>query len=153
MNSKVLYIATLSLALASSLAFADDNRPLTRAQVVAQYQEASAAGTLRKNDYDFDAHDIAAGISTRARGDVVAEMAAARRNNVLVGPLRNRSYNPYGAEVLNRSTLARATVKADVLAGLRDGSLRHTEYDDVTPRAAPTTPRAAGLPYLARASN
>ena len=152
MNSKVLYIATLGLALASSLALADETRPLTRQQVVADYSAAAAAGTLRKNDYDFDAHDVVAG-PTRTRTDVIVEMAAARRNNVLVGPLRNRTYNPYGAEALARSTLPRATVKADVLAALRDGTLRHTEYDDVTPRADRPATRRAALPYLAQARN
>ena len=152
MNSRVLYIATLSLALASSLALADETRPLTREQVIADYNEAAAAGTLRKNDYDFDAHDVVQG-PTRTRADVVAEMAAARRNNTLVGPLRNRTYNPYGAELLKRSTLARATVRADVLTALRDGSLRHTEYDDVTPRAARTDVRPLTQPVLARATN
>ena len=150
MNSRVLYIATLSLALASSFALADETRPLTREQVIADYNESAAAGTLRKNDYDFDAHDIVQG-PTRTRADVVAEMAAARRNNTLVGPLRNRTYNPYGAELLKRSTLARATVRADVLAAARDGSLRHTEYDDVTPREAQAIVRPLTRPLVAQA--
>ena len=55
MNAKLLYAATIALALASSFAFADEARPLTRADVVSQFNQAAANGTLRKNDYDFDA--------------------------------------------------------------------------------------------------
>ena len=58
MNAKILYAATLALAVASSLAMAQESRPLTRAEVNKAWAEAAADGTLRKNDYDFDANDF-----------------------------------------------------------------------------------------------
>jgi hypothetical protein len=141
MNAKLLFTVTLSLAVASSFALAEDGKPVSRADVVADYQREAAAGTLRKNDYDFDKRDIVAG-SVRSRDDVVAEMTAARTGNTLLGPMRNRNYNPYGNELMRPSRVERAQVRADVLAAMRDGTLRRTDYDDlpirgVRPRANP----------------
>jgi hypothetical protein len=130
MNAKLLFSGTLALALASTFALADEAKPLSRADVIADYQNASANGTLRKNDYDYDAHDLAP-LSSRTRDEVIAELAAARAGNTLVGPLRNRSYNQFGTELLRTSTLARAQVKADVVTAMRDGTLRRSDYDDV----------------------
>jgi len=48
MNSKLLFVATLTLAFASSLAFAQESKSLTRADVVAAYQHAVADGSLKK---------------------------------------------------------------------------------------------------------
>ncbi len=112
MNAKLLYAATTVLALASSLAFAGENgqQPLTRAEVNKAWNQAAADGTLRKNDYDYDAQDVK-GTSTKTRDDVVAEMRVPR-DPALVGPLRNRTYNPGGMETLRVSTLPRADVKA-----------------------------------------
>ena len=154
MNAKLLYAATTVLALASSLAFAGDNadRPLTRAEVSKAWSQAAADGTLRKNDYDYDAADFK-GASTKSRAEVVAELRAPR-DPLLVGPLRNRTYNPGGTETLRVSTLERAQVKADVIAAVRDGTLRRTDYDDeiVGARTARRVPARTPAPVVAGAT-
>ena len=58
----------------------------------------------------------------------MAEAKAARKG--LTGPLTNRTYNPFGTEVLKTSTLARAEVKAEVLQAAASGTLQRTDYDD-----------------------
>jgi hypothetical protein len=149
MNSRILFAATLAVAFTSTLALADEARPLTRADVTAEFQKARADGTLRKNDYDFDAHDIGTQPG-RTRQDVIAEMSAPR-DPLLVGfTAKSRSYNPYGSELLRMKTVSRAEVKADVLTATRDGTLRHSDYDDVPVRATrrqvePAAPVLAGL--------
>jgi hypothetical protein len=148
MNAKILYAATVAVALASSLAVAGENAPLTRAQVVADYQQAAASGTLRKNDYDFDVQDFK-GVSTQTRADVIAALRGYRVDPALVGPMRNRTYNPAGMEALRVSTLPRAQVKAEVAAALRDGSLRHSDYDEDVVHAARRTPARTSAPVLA----
>ena len=150
MNAKLLYATTIALALASSFAWADDSRPLSRAEVVAEFNAAAANGTLRKNDYDYDAHDFVAG-PTRARAHVIAELARARTDRTLIGPLRNKTYNPFGTELLRTSDLARADVRAEVLAARHDGTLRRTDYDDEPSRTARGFGNRAGRPILATA--
>jgi hypothetical protein len=138
MNAKILYAATIALAVASSLASAQEAQPLTRAEVNKAWAQAAADGTLRKNDYDFDVNDFK-GPSTKSRAEVIAELKAPR-NPALVGPLANRTYNPAGIETLQVSTLPRAQVKAEVLAAARAGTLRHTDYDDEVQHAVRRTP-------------
>ena len=154
MNAKLLYVATTVLALASSLAFAGENdvQPLTRAEVKKAWSQAAVDGTLRKNDYDYDALDFK-GTSTKTRAEVLAEMRAPR-DPALIGPLRSRSYNPGGMETLRVSTLPRAEVKAGVIAAIREGTLRHTDYDDeiVVARAARRTPARTPAPVVAGAT-
>ena len=70
MNAKILYAATVALALASSLAVAQESQPLTRAEVNKAWAQAKADGTLRKNDYDYDANDFKAQ-STLSRDQVI----------------------------------------------------------------------------------
>ena len=147
MNAKLLYAATIALALASSLAVAQEAQPLTRAEVNKAWAQAKADGTLRKNDYDYDAQDFKA-TSTRNRADVVAELKAPR-DPALIGPLRNRSYNPGGMETLRASTLPREQVNADVLAAVRDGTLRRTDYDDEVVQTARRVPARTPAPVLA----
>ena len=138
MNAKILYAATIALAVASSLAVAEEVQPLTRAEVNKAWAQAAADGTLRKNDYDFDVNDFK-GPSTRSRAEVVAELRVPR-NPALIGPLANRTYNPAGIETLQVSTLPRAEVKAEVLAAVRAGTLRRTDYDDEVQYAVRRTP-------------
>ena len=85
---------------------------------------------------------------------MVAEYTAARADRRLVGPLRNRSYNPAGLEVLREPILARAQVKADVVAARADGSLRRTDYDDVPVTIArrAASHRATSAPVIADAA-
>jgi Domain of unknown function (DUF4148) len=147
MNAKLLYAATVALALASSLAVAQETQPLTRAEVNKAWAQARADGTLRKNDYDYDANDFKLP-STRTRDEVLAEMRVPR-DPALIGPLRSRSYNPGGMENLRVSTLPRAQVQADVMAAIRDGTLRHTDYDDEIVHIARRAPARTPAPVLA----
>jgi hypothetical protein len=147
MNAKILYAATVALALASSLAVAQEASPLTRAEVNKAWAQAAADGTLRKNDYDYDANDFKSP-SSRSRAEVIAEMKIPR-DPALIGPLRNRTYNPGGMETLRVSTLSRDQVRADVLAAVRDGTLRHTDYDDEIVRVARRAPARTPGPVLA----
>ena len=130
MNARLMFAATLSLAVVSSLAYSDEVQPLSREQVRADYQQAAATKTLPNHEYDFGAREFK-GTSTKTRAETVADMNAARKANTLVGPLRNRSYNPGGTETLRQPTMTRSEVKADVAAAMHDGSLRRSDYDDV----------------------
>ena len=150
MNAKILYAATVALALASSLAMADESQSMAREQVANAWNQAAADGTLRHNDYDYDKIDVRS-LSSRTRREVVAEMAASRPNPALIGPMRNRTYNPAGMEALRVSTLPRAEVKAELLAAVREGTLRHSDYDDLPVRTAHRATRNAA-PALAGAS-
>lgn len=90
MNAKILFTATLAIALASSLTLAGEVQPAaTRASVVADLQKTRADGMLRKNYVDYDARDF--GIRPgRAGQDVIAEIRAPR-DKLLVGfTARNR---------------------------------------------------------------
>ena len=127
MNAKLLFAATVAVSLASTLAVAD---PLSREQVNAQYAAAAANGTLQRTDYDFDRADRALHVS-KTREQVAAEYAAAKQANPLLVSQSDRSglYNPFGAELRQPSTVARADVKAEVVAAVRDGSLPRTDYE------------------------
>jgi hypothetical protein len=151
MNSKILFTATLAVALASSLAQAGEARPLSRAEVVADYQKAQADGTLQKHDYDVDfPAPGAVATSNRNRQDVIAEMSRARPDPLLVGfTAKSRTYNPYGSELLRMKTVPRAQVKAEVLTAMHDGTLRHSDYDDVPVRATRRHVDPAAAPVLA----
>jgi hypothetical protein len=130
MNARLMFAATLSLAVVSSFAYGDDAQPLSREQVRADYREAVATKTLPNHEYDFGAREFK-GTSSKTRAETVADMNAARKANTLVGPLRNRTYNPGGTETLRPPIVARSEVKDDVTAAMRDGSLRRSDYDDV----------------------
>lgn len=130
MNRKFLYAATVAVSLISTLAMADE-APLTRAQVNAEVQQARANGTLQRTDYISGAYRPEAVTSNVTRAQVGAELAQAKAARVgLVGPLTNSRYNPYGAEVLQTSTLARNGVKNEVRAAAVNGTLQRTDYDD-----------------------
>jgi len=148
MNAKFLYAATVALALASSLAAAQEVQPLTRAEVNKAWAQAKADGTLRKNDYDYDANDFRAP-STVSRAQVIAELQLPR-DPALIGPLRNRTYNPGGMENLRVSTLPREQVKAEVIAARREGTLRRTDYDDEIVQVARRAPARTPTPVLAQ---
>ena len=129
MNSKLLYTATVALSLLSTLALADE-APLTRTEINAEVRQAMANGTLRRTDYDDVARRPVA-VSTQTRAEVGIEMAEAKAaRKALIGPLKDRSYNPFGTEVLKTSTLARAQVKAEVVQAAAEGTLQRTDYDD-----------------------
>jgi len=129
MNAKLLFVATVAVSLASTLAMADE-APVTRAQVIAELNQAAANGTLQRTDYDFD--KVATTASTKSREQVVAELAAAKRPNPLLVSQsdRSRTYNQFGTELLRTSTLARTDVKAEVVQAQRDGTLPRSDYED-----------------------
>jgi Domain of unknown function (DUF4148) len=132
MNSKYLYAATVALSLLSTLAFAQEAAPLTRAQVNAETQQAIASGTIRRTDYDQDFYRPQTtdhSTVTRAQVDTaLAQDNLARK--ALVGPEADRNYNPDGTAALETSTLARSTVRNEVLAAAANGTLQRTDYDD-----------------------
>ena len=133
MNAKLLFAATVAVsALAtfvSTTVLADeDNAPLSRAQVVAQLEQARADGTLQKTDYDFNNADRAAR-SVRSRSDVVAELAAATKNPARVDHNSSLDANPFGADWYAASTLTRAQVKAETREAIANGTLPRTDYE------------------------
>ena len=133
MNSKLLFAATVAISVISSVALADEAAPLTRAQVQADLKQAIATHTLARTDYDVTPNTTTAGTSDRTRADVVNDLAAAKTTRkVLLGSDANRNYNPYGTEILNRSTLTRAEVKTEVLQAAAAGTLQRTDYDDAS---------------------
>jgi hypothetical protein len=142
MNARLLYAATIALAVASTAALADETGAPTREQVIADYQQAAQAGTLHRNDYADELASRAAPAVVRPREDVVAELGRAHADRArLKGPLANRTYNPAGTEVLRPLTFARADVKAEVLAARADGTLRRTDYDDDVVHVSKPLPR------------
>jgi len=135
MNSKFLFATTLGLALASSWALADEGT--TRAAVVADTQQAARAGKLHRTDYDDELAARPAAGSTVSRQQVVAALKAPADPRI-VGPLRNRTYNPYGTETMREPIYDRADVKADVLEARAAHTLRPAgEAGDMDVAAAP----------------
>ncbi|MEP7295305.1 MAG: DUF4148 domain-containing protein [Burkholderiales bacterium] len=131
MNSKLLFAATVAISVISmsTVAMADE-APVTRAQVHAELAQAIATHTLQRTDYDTT-NVATVGASDRTRADVVADLGASKAaRKALVGPNVNRTYNPFGTEILARSTLARAEVKAEVRQAAAAGTLQRTDYDD-----------------------
>ena len=146
MNAKLLYAATLGLALASSLALADE-APITRAAVIADFQQAARAGQLHRNDYADELASRPPLESQVPRAQVLAELMAPRDPR-LVGPLRNRSYNQFGTELMREPIYSRADVKADVLQARAEHTLRPAgEAGDLYVAA---TPRREVPAFLAR---
>jgi hypothetical protein len=130
MNAKLLFAATVAVSLASTLAMAADQTPLTREQVISDLNQAAANGTLQKTDYDYARADGAA-VSSKTREQVASELAAAKQPNPLLVSQsdRSRNYNQFGTELLRPSVVDRAQVKAEVVQALRDGSLPRTDYE------------------------
>ena len=137
MNAKLLFATTMGLALASTLALADD-APVTRAAVIADYQQAAGAGQLHRNDYADELASRPAPESEAARAQVLAALKAPRDPR-LVGPLRNRSYNQFGTDLMREPIYSRADVKVDVLQARTEHTLRPAgeagdQYAEATPR-------------------
>ena len=122
MNTKLLYATTVGLALASSCALADE-APLSRAGVIAEYQQAARSGKLHRTDWDDELASRPVAGSSVARDQVVAALKAPADPR-LVGPLRNKTYNGYGTEILRAPAVSRAEVKSQVLEARADGTLR-----------------------------
>jgi len=131
MNSKLLFAATVAISLISTVAMADEGQ-LTRAQVKADLEQAIATHSLQRTDYDAT-NVVAVASSDRTRADVVADLGASKAaRKALIGPNANRTYNPFGTEILAHSTLARAEVKAEVRQAAAAGTLQRTDYDDAS---------------------
>ena len=130
MNAKIPFAATVAVSLASALAMAADQTPLTREQVVSELNQAATNGTLQKTDYDYARIDSVA-VSTKTREQVASELAASKQPNPLIVSQsdKSRNYNQFGTELLRPSTVERAQVKAEVAQALRDGSLPRTDYE------------------------
>lgn len=150
MNSKFLYAATVAVSLISSLAFADE-APVTRAQVNAETQQAIANGTLRRTDYDVGSYRPQELTSNTTRQQVAVELAQAKQaRKALVGPDANRTYNPFGTQIFETSTLARSEVKGEVLQAAKAGTLQRTDYDDVASLTRKANQHAASATFAQR---
>ena len=122
MNTKLLYAATVGLALASSYALADD-AAVGRADGIAQPRQAATSATPHRTDWDDELAARPAAGPSIARDKVLAALKAPADPR-LVGPLRNRSYNPYGTETMRAPAVSRAEVQTQVLEARADGTLR-----------------------------
>ncbi len=133
MNAKLLFAATVAVSalatFASTTVLADEvNAPLTRAQVTAQFEQARAAGTLQTTDYDFANASRAQGTAL-SRSDVVATLATKPSALLANSSARSRSYNPFGTELLQASTVTRAAVKTETREAVANGTLPRTDYE------------------------
>jgi hypothetical protein len=150
MNSKFLYAATVAVSLISSLAMADE-APVTRAQVNAELQQAAANGTLQRTDYDAGSYRLQTLVSTKTREQVGVELAQAKlARKALIGPDTNRTYNQFGTQILETSTLARSEVKGEVLQAAANGTLQRTDYDDAASIARKANAHAASATFAQR---
>ena len=150
MNSKFLYVATVAVSLISSLAMADE-APVSRAQVSAELQQAIANGTLQRSDYDSGSYRPQALVSTKTREQVGVELAQAKAaRKALIGPDANRTYNQFGTQILETSTLARSEVKNEVLQAAATGTLQRTDYDDAASLARKANAHAASATFAQR---
>jgi len=150
MNSKLLYAATIAVSLISTMAMADE-APLSRAQVNAETRQAIADGTLQRTDYDTGSYRPQAVTSNVTRQQIAVELAQAKTaRKALIGPDKNRMYNPFGTQVLETSTLARSEVKSEVLAAAAAGTLQRTDYDDVASLNRKASQHAASATFAQR---
>jgi len=148
MNAKLLFAATVALAITSSLSSfaqaADNTTPLTRAEVKAEVQRAIADGTLPVTEYglSFGARDTAIP-STKTRSQVLGELQAAQRTAGYRAVLAS-DYNVYPTEQNRASTVTRAQVKAEVAQAMADGTLPVSDYagDDQIVRTHAKAPAA-----------
>jgi len=128
MKFRLHAIATLVTLAAAGLAHAQGApaAATTRAAVIADFQQARAAGQLHRSDwYDEVAARPTPG-SDETRKDVTAQARDARALRAkLPGPLRDRSYNPYQVEILAwRSDLhSRAEIRSEERMARAEGLL------------------------------
>lgn len=129
MNAKLLFVATVALAIASSFAqAANDHAPLTRADVKADVRRAIVDGTLPRTEYGLT-YGVRDGFaaSTLTRAHVVAELEAAQRTPGYRATLAS-DYNIYPADQIRGSMVTRGEVKAEVARSIADGSLPFSDY-------------------------
>ena len=73
-------------------------------------------------------------------------MAATRKANTLIGPLRNRTYNPTALSCAALDLDARARSRPRCSAAMHDGTLRHSDYEGVPVTVARRAGRVRALP-------
>ena len=122
MHAKLLFLSTIGLAVASPWALADET-PVTRSAVIADYQQAARAGKLHRTDWDDELAARPASGSQITREQVVAGLKSPTDPR-LVGPLRSRTYNPFGTELMGDPVYTRDEVKAGVLQARAENTLR-----------------------------
>ncbi|MEQ1685519.1 MAG: DUF4148 domain-containing protein [Burkholderiaceae bacterium] len=154
MNAKFLFAATVAVSalatFASTTVLADEiNAPLTRAQVTAQLEQARANGTLQKTDYDFGAAARSESPAV-SRSDVLATLAAKPSALLANSSARNRSYNPFGTELIQASTVSRAAVKTETREAVANGTLPRTDYEYDQSQVARRAVDKNAKPILAR---
>lgn len=154
MNAKLLFAATVAVSalatFASTTVLADEiNAPLTRAQVTTQLEQARANGTLQTTDYDFGVAGRSQSPSL-SRGEVLATLAAKPIAILANSSARSRSYNPFGTELIQASTLTRAAVKSETLEAVANGSLPRTDYEYDESQVARRAVDKTAKPILAR---
>ena len=122
MNTKLLFAAMMGLALVGPVARADE-APVASAAVTADVRNAPGAARLHHTDYDDELAARPAPGPQALRDDVRAalKVPADRR---LVGPLRSKTYNPYGTELMRESSSSRAEVRSQVLEARAEHALR-----------------------------
>lgn len=133
MIRKILVSATITVSLLGTLTLANHAiaAPLTRDQVTAELAQARTDGALHRTGEATDAYSFANVASTLSEAQVKDDMAAANKaRSVLVGPERHRTYNPFGLQIKESSTLDRAAVKELARAAVANGTLPRTDYDD-----------------------
>ncbi len=148
MNAKLLFAATVALAITSSLSSfaqaADATAPLSRADVKAEVQRAIASGSLPVTEYSlsFGARDAALS-STTTRSQVLADLQAAQRTAGYRAVLAS-DYNVYPTEQNRATSVTRAQVKAEVAQAMADGTLPVSDYagDDQIIRTHAKAPAA-----------
>jgi uncharacterized membrane-anchored protein len=154
MNAKLLFAATLAVSalatFASTTVLADEiNAPLTRAQVTAQLEQARANGTLQTTDYDFGVAGRSQNPSL-SRSEVLATLAAKPSALLANSSARNRSYNPFGTELLQTSVVSRAAVKTETREAVANGTLPRTDYEYDQSQVARRAVDKNAKPILAR---
>jgi len=122
MNAKLLFAATMGVALASPWVMADETAT-TREAVIADYQQAARAGQLHRTDYADELASRPAATSQVSREEVIAKLKAPADPR-LVGPLRSKSYNQFGTELMRDPVYSRAEVKSEVLEARAEHTLR-----------------------------
>jgi hypothetical protein len=144
MNTKLLFSATMALAVASTCALAQE-ASVSRAAVIADYQQAARAGKLHRTDYDDELAARPAPGSQATREAVIAKLKAPRDARI-VGPLRSGTYNPFGTETMRAPIYARTEVKAEVLEARAEHTLRPAgAAGDLDVQSTPRRPAPAFL--------
>ena len=125
------------LAATSLAAAAHAQAPLTRAQVIAEFEQAQRTGDLlapgdsgmKRNELHPERYPKAAAAPAKTRDQVVAELKAATRSGDVLAPgdsgLRLNELHPerYAASVVTTVGKTREQVRAEMLEAIRTGDI------------------------------